>query len=779
MKGTRFAIPSYADGGAMGMMSGISSFLMPFINIGIQEGKKAKARKEADKLQKKSWETSRGLIRQQNLMESNFALTDGEMQGVGQVDYYAEDGGRIPILGFGGTTGNYYDLEGNKERAWLMPTSHNSNRGYGDAYTDNDWRGTKNNSKYTNRGLLNTGDFLRDIDASPFAGSSGGMKLNSYDGSIELKPGLRTAPVYDHQLGRWRTGTAPVRTSWKDVEATPAGGVVNWMAKSIDSGVGIPIGTGFMEMVKAIDKGVRKKRGDSQFDSAAEEIAHQNLWANQSGNFQSTHKAASEIVLDQEEKGSGNRDYYAALGGRINTVGGMAIPVDEDTYVMKGDTHQEDTNKDGMKGITLVDGQKPIAEVEDGEVLEGDKVHSNRIKTPNGNTIADEKMILLQQKQSITDKAGKLMKKANETTDKHKRGSIARKIMIAKQELAKIEAQEKNLYNYQQQQNGKGGYEMAYGGRVKRFDEGGNWNTGDTQFAPPEDNYGYSGYDTSGNTFTYPEQGTNFDMTQYPPSYESSYPQMGSNFNMETYDVPNYDTDTPKRSSSQVGQNFNRFAGMVTPFIDNIYNAFAIENTPDIPKPYRKTARPYNTRVDVSRQITKLKENQLDANKDIDKNTGSSSAARTQKMKIYADSQKMTKDILGEAADKELAGRNKNIQLANELGFANIDTMNTYSNDVFNSLMYKQDQRSKNVANAVEDANQLNKDQAQRYLDKENLGVAAKGYSNTGVIVNSMGDPTFDSMVKNDPEFRDLLWSKVKGNSSLENRYISLYGKRK
>lgn len=60
--------------------------------------------------------------------------------------------------------------------------------------------------------------------------------------------------------------------------------------------------------------------------------------------------------------------------------GGKLLQLASDSSIVKGDTHGEDTNRDGKTGVTLQDSQgNDYAEVEDNEVIIGDKVFSKRL----------------------------------------------------------------------------------------------------------------------------------------------------------------------------------------------------------------------------------------------------------------------------------------------------------------------------------------------------------------------------------------------------------------
>jgi len=70
---------------------------------------------------------------------------------------------------------------------------------------------------------------------------------------------------------------------------------------------------------------------------------------------------------------------------------GGFVPLAGDTNLVVGDTHEQDTDGDGMTGVPLRDQQgQPFAEVEDGEVINRNKVFSDALDFKPGLTFAKE-----------------------------------------------------------------------------------------------------------------------------------------------------------------------------------------------------------------------------------------------------------------------------------------------------------------------------------------------------------------------------------------------------
>jgi len=145
---------------------------------------------------------------------------------------------------------------------------------------------------------------------------------------------------------------------------------------------------------------------------------------------------------------------YNAKGGDLN-------PLSSDSEVAKGNTHNE-SRIDSTSGIKLLDANGiPVAEIEDGEVVKNDQlVFSDRLKTSRGRTYAKEA-------ESLGREKGRLEKELV----KGNVNGIRRSTIKAK--LAKIDANENNLFKEQELSKSYGG-KMAYGGKTKKMQEGGN-----------------------------------------------------------------------------------------------------------------------------------------------------------------------------------------------------------------------------------------------------------------------------------------------------------------
>jgi hypothetical protein len=106
--------------------------------------------------------------------------------------------------------------------------------------------------------------------------------------------------------------------------------------------------------------------------------------------------------------------------------GGNLVPVANNVQMVQGDTHQQDTDGDGMTGVILQDGQgNPYAEVEDQEaIVDGNKVVSNKITDEQGQSLAKKVQQLGMIKDTLSQEIEMLkMAKAEYDDLKNKSGS--------------------------------------------------------------------------------------------------------------------------------------------------------------------------------------------------------------------------------------------------------------------------------------------------------------------------------------------------------------------
>lgn len=207
-----------------------------------------------------------------------------------------------------------------------------------------------------------------------------------------------------------------------------AGGVAS-MVPGIGTAVGA--GLGIVSSVMAQDEASNEERKRQELlygqQRAQDAIALQNY--NQVGNAGVQYYAGGGKLLPSSIKGK-----YLATGGDLTSLNST-------TEVAEGNTHGEKTI-DGQYGITLSDGQQPIAEVEDQEVIvNNNQVYSDRLMYDSKRSYADVA-------KKIAKKAGKIETKLNDTTDSKSRNGYERQLAGTKMaEEALFKHQEQTKYN--------------------------------------------------------------------------------------------------------------------------------------------------------------------------------------------------------------------------------------------------------------------------------------------------------------------------------------------
>lgn len=129
--------------------------------------------------------------------------------------------------------------------------------------------------------------------------------------------------------------------------------------------------------------------------------------------------------------GKGGRLLPSSSKGKFNTTGGDLIPLNSDAELAVGNTHGEKTI-DNSYGITLDNGQEPVAEIEDQEVLvDNEKVFSDRLMYSKNKTFADVS-------KALQIKAGKFENKLDKNTNTATRNTIERQLAGIKMATEKL-----------------------------------------------------------------------------------------------------------------------------------------------------------------------------------------------------------------------------------------------------------------------------------------------------------------------------------------------------
>lgn len=396
-------------------------------------------------------------------------------------------------------------------------------------------------------------------------------------------------------------------------------------------------------------------------------------------------------------------------------LGGKMIPLASNIEVANGDTHQEDTNNDGLKGITLLDKSgKPRAEIEDKEVvIDGDKVASDRVMATPTTTVAEEII-----------KLGKLQGKYEsmmKTTDDAKKGTATRMIQRTK---ARID----NLYNsqpkVQEQQNntdyGNSNRIMAFGGDIGdtnyiRYDEDGNPITSDMEFNNTSSNQ----FKDVANT----EKSMNFLDGSFTPSIQRNSPV----------------TAIPQNKKANM--DFSDASKIITNgarFVDNINNANLINNTPQFPKPRLQSPAKLDTTYNIEPNLNENRNAYTDFAKNVDANNTNSNVANAQKGAAYAERLKQNNVLYGQKANIETQLKNDSTLYNHQINGQNLAKLDQYDMNNYNRDLMIKGEKSANVANAVEDIGKMGTEANQKSLDNSRISHIMKLYDNNDAAANSL-----------------------------------------
>ena len=357
--------------------------------------------------------------------------------------------------------------------------------------------------------------------------------------------------------------------------------------------------------------------------------------------------------------------------------GGVLLPLASDASIVKGDTHNQDTNRDGKTGVMLKDDAgQDMAEVEHNEVIIGDKVFSARLGfAPAAKQLADKK--------------AELEKGYNKT------GSTFRYNTI-KREVEKVDNAVDRLFT--QQETVKQSFGLVNPDGTAGF--------GDTlRNLFRKDGYipGTGGVDSHGN---------------FSPGIAAK--GMGA-----------------VRPGWGIAGNI---ASAVTPFIDNIVNRNLIKNAPQVPKPLLNKAVPFQTDIEVAPQLQELENTKRAYNTSIDNNVSNSAVGNAAKAGMFANLTLQKNKILGDEINKETELKNLNAANIQSTNFANTAALNQYNTDVVARRLKLDTARSENASNLTPDIVNVQNNAARKALDLKKMQLMTKANSldNDAALANSM-----------------------------------------
>lgn len=565
-------------------------------------------------------------------------------------------------------------------------------------------------------------------------GGSAGMAATMGGEMLAANPYNENGSVND---GRYIAGKALSRAG----SGVAAGAAFGPWGMAIGGAAGL--GVGLYEGITGSKKLMKQR--DEQMAADEQEKADQ------------AAKEAEQARLDEEYKAqqqqSWNQSYVAAhpeLRGTNASIyaGGGLLPIANGIVKAEGAKHEQG-------GIPLQANGRTVAEVEDDEIIDGDKVFSDRLKLDG---------------KSYAEHAEKLGKKRSKFEDMAKSARF-RDHNTAERMLAKVDNDLDTLFMTQQASKAPFPVKKAYGGRIRK--------------------YGYG--DELPETVTpgvLPASGVN--MAQAP----------GTNPNF-MYGVQGLSTGNGGAEEDYSGGNQKvnwaravpQVLGMAAPFIDNIYNAGLIKKTPQIPKPnyrqaYNQTAMPMKTSIDISKPLADVNDYYRTHTGNIDSYTANSNVGRANKAAGFS----RVLDARGnlftgkENAETALINQNNmNVQGVNNSNIRNrqdITNQNYALTDDYNMKKAMREDnilraKGQNVANATEDSMKVIQDMNMRQLDKDRIMADALKYNDGAGYARMIGTPQMDELMR-DPQYYAQVDKALEksGQTKAQKDFRKRYGKK-
>lgn len=469
-------------------------------------------------------------------------------------------------------------------------------------------------------------------------------------------------------------------------------------------------------------------------------------------------------------------DYYKSIGytpqmgygGTIpfKAVGGELNSLSSSTQKVQGDTHSQDTNKDGMTGVTLRANGNNIAEVEDQEVIYNDKVFSDRLKFKKGTTFAREA-------EKLGKKQGKYEEMAN-SNDMFAKST-------GKRMYARITQGLDNLYQIQESLKGSQpvSKRMAQGGPIPYSpDYDPNW------YSPMNPN-GLSYMDVQDTELVNTNNGLSYMTNLYDPPLQA-VPR----------NTPSENREFNNNNFGNYLNAFNNSASSFAPYIDNLVNASLTKRTPNIPVPsasvsYNLTASPLKTNYNINPALNSANDSFRSLNKNIDDNVSNSNVARANKLGAFANLLKNKSDLYNtkENIQTDLTNKNNmnlqsvnnyNLQNQQNINNQNIDKMNSYR---MNNTIRQDDirrQLSSNIANLSNDFTKQVQDRNLYSNDLNRVLIDSLQYNNSAGLAQLVDSSQMDALIANDPNAYQLIERQLKnaGQNAALNRFYQKYKKR-
>lgn len=385
--------------------------------------------------------------------------------------------------------------------------------------------------------------------------------------------------------------------------------------------------------------------------------------------------------------GSMDGSSTSSTTGKLDATGGDLIPISDNAEVVQGNSHDENAI-DGSYGVTLANGNEPVANVEDKEVVVGnDLVFSDKLMK-GGRSFAS---IALE----VNTKIGDLQANLKSSVKPAEKFSIERTIKgleKANEELFKEQEMVK------QQEVGEG-QEMV---------------------------------DVEQGSVPMAESGIRLNRN---PSILSKYRKANG---LDGANAGDEDSAIGIRENST-------FEDLAPLAIDNIANLLITANAPSPTAPIAKRAPIMDTRINANPQLAGVNSAVAASNETIRGNTNNSGVARANITAANLKGAQMKSGIYSEKQNQERALMNQQKAMQSQVANQNADGLDEYAQDVYQNTLEKNASYSANVSNIVEDYTAVK----QAELEKDNndtlitmgllddpTGEKARVYARTGRTLN-------------------------------------------
>lgn len=505
-----------------------------------------------------------------------------------------------------------------------------------------------------------------------------------------------------------------------------------------------------------------------------------------------------ELAAARQSKQGG---FVMRYGGKVPKmeVGGMSIPTSSNTDYISGDTHNQDTNRDGMTGVTLQDNNgQPIAEVENGEVVRNTpndfKVYSDKLRTPRGRTYAEEATIISKSKGKIEAKARKLKNVMGDAISANTGQRYAEQAGALDMSLEQLFEEQESMKGQNMQQP-----QMRYGGKIPKYawgggggdtgtefityDEYGNPITANRKYKPvanvtPENNSitvdDFSNiFDNPNETSTtkfisYDENGNPITANRkYAPSPKGlpTVETMGteklpsSSFDMNLRSLPSNPSDPSDPGTNSLKNiNIGRYINGITPYIDNIANAAITAKQPKAWSPILTPISGLSTTYNAVPQIESTRRLYRGAAKDMGDTTSNSATYRANLLALKAGEANALNQVYGNKENIENQLKNDAAKTMYSVAANNNAQLNNYRDRQMMRELGINKEISDNIAGAVTDKQMQTREANQMKLDKEELQIYSRYANRYGVLGAKYGsNNTISQLADSDKDFAKYL----------------------